>query len=93
MIDCETCHSEGVAAITQVTFPSGAVITPMEGTATCMTCHQGRTAGKDVVEATAGMDVDAANAELRFINPHYATAAASWSRVSVTISVGVNDCP
>lgn len=43
-----------------------------------MTCHQGRTAGKDVSDATDGMDVDLPNPDLRFINPHYATAAATW---------------
>ena len=43
-----------------------------------MTCHQGRTAGNDVVEAIAGLDVERPNPELRFINPHYATAAATW---------------
>ena len=43
-----------------------------------MTCHQGRTAGIDVRAAIDGLDIDAPNPELRFINPHYATAAATW---------------
>ena len=77
VIDCETCHSEGVAAITQVTFPSGAVITPMEGTATCMTCHQGRQSGTGLAGILQGMDDDTPNAELGFVNPHYKAAAAT----------------
>jgi hypothetical protein len=43
-----------------------------------MTCHQGRTAGADVREAVAGLADDQPSAELSFINPHYATAAATW---------------
>ena len=43
-----------------------------------MTCHQGRTAGSNVVKAMGDLDLDEPNADLRFINPHYATAAATW---------------
>ncbi len=78
VVDCGTCHNVGLAEITEVKFPSG-LMHPVQGVeASCMTCHQGRTAGVNVEAATAGQDPDAANAELRFLNPHYATAAATW---------------
>lgn len=78
VVDCGTCHNAGLAAIEEIAFPSG-LLHPVQGVeASCMTCHQGRTAGVDVRQATAGMDIDTPNAELRFINPHYATAAATW---------------
>lgn len=78
VVDCGTCHNAGLAEISEVKFPSG-LMHPVQGVeASCMTCHQGRTAGIDVQTATADLDVDTPNAELRFINPHYATAAATW---------------
>lgn len=78
VVDCGTCHNEGLAMITEVALPSG-VIHPVTGVeASCLTCHQGRSAGEDVEQATMSLAVDEANPELRFINPHYATAAATW---------------
>ncbi|MEJ6394589.1 cytochrome C [Gymnodinialimonas sp. 2305UL16-5] len=78
VVDCGTCHHSGLSEITEITFPSG-LVHPVTGVeASCLTCHQGRTAGVDVVEATDGLAVDEPNEELRFINPHYATAAATW---------------
>lgn len=78
VVDCGTCHNEGLAQIKEIRFPSG-LIHPVQGVeASCMTCHQGRTAGVNVRDAIAGQDVDTPNPELRFINPHYATAAATW---------------
>lgn len=78
VVDCGTCHHSGLATITEVKFPSG-LIHPVQGVeASCMTCHQGRTAGINVREATAGLADDTPNPELKFLNPHYATAAASW---------------
>ncbi|MGR3638241.1 cytochrome c3 family protein [Alterinioella nitratireducens] len=78
VVDCGTCHNAGLAQIEEITFPSG-VVHPVQGVeASCLTCHQGRSAGIDVVEAIAGLPDDEPNAELRFINPHYATAAATW---------------
>jgi len=78
VVDCGTCHNAGLAAINEVRFPSG-LMHPVQGVeASCMTCHQGRTAGVNVRDATAGMDIDTPNPALRFINPHYATAAATW---------------
>ncbi|PHQ84863.1 MAG: cytochrome C [Thalassobium sp.] len=78
VVDCGTCHNAGLADITEVAFPSG-LMHPVQGVeASCMTCHQGRTAGVTVRAAITDMDLDTANAELRFVNPHYATAAATW---------------
>jgi hypothetical protein len=78
VVDCGTCHNAGLARITEVKFPSG-LMHPVQGVeASCMTCHQGRTAGINVREATGTLEVDTPNAELGFINPHYATAAATW---------------
>ena len=78
VVDCGTCHNAGLAEITEVTFPSG-LIHPVQGVeVSCLTCHQGRRAGADVEAAIGGLPDDEPNAELRFINPHYATAAATW---------------
>jgi hypothetical protein len=78
VVDCGTCHNAGLANVSEITFPSG-LVHPVTGVeASCLTCHQGRSAGVDVAEATANLADDEPNAELRFINPHYATAAATW---------------
>lgn len=78
VVDCGTCHHAGLAEITEVKFPSG-LLHPVSGVeASCMTCHQGRTAGADVIKAIGTLELDMPSAELRFINPHYATAAATW---------------
>lgn len=78
VVDCGTCHNAGLADISEVKFPSG-LMHPVQGVeAACMTCHQGRTAGINVQTAIADMEMDMPTAELRFINPHYATAAATW---------------
>lgn len=78
VVDCGTCHNAGLSEITEVTLPSG-VVHPVTGVeASCMTCHQGRSAGLDIVNATANIGVDEPSEELSFINPHYATAAATW---------------
>ena len=78
VVDCGTCHNAGLAGITEVTFPSG-LVHPVQGVeASCLTCHQGRTAGVDVSTAIVDLAEDEPSADLRFINPHYATAAATW---------------
>lgn len=78
VVDCGTCHHAGLAGITEVKFPSG-LMHPVQGVeASCMTCHQGRTAGVTVSTAIAGLDDDTPDPKLRFVNPHYATAAATW---------------
>lgn len=78
VVDCGTCHNAGLSEIKEVAFPSG-LLHPVQGVeASCMTCHQGRTAGITVSKAIGELDIDTPNPELRFINPHYATAAATW---------------
>ncbi|MEQ8601054.1 MAG: cytochrome c3 family protein [Devosia sp.] len=77
VIDCATCHEPGVSDIGSVHFPSGLEVSPPDGTATCMTCHQGRQSGIDVASATQELPDHDVNSELRFINPHYAVAAAT----------------
>mgnify|MGYP002622431476 FL=1 len=78
VVDCETCHNAGLSEITEISFPSG-LMHPVEGVeAACLTCHQGRTAGVTVEGAIGTLPLDEPNGDLRFINPHYATAAASW---------------
>lgn len=78
VVDCGTCHNAGLANVTEVVFPSG-LVHPVQGVeASCLTCHQGRTAGANVTNAIGGLAEDEPNGELRFINPHYATAAATW---------------
>jgi len=78
VVDCGTCHHEGLAEVTEVTFPSG-LMHPVKGVeASCLVCHQGRAAGKDISEAIGTLPTDAPDPSLRFINPHYATAAATW---------------
>lgn len=78
VVDCETCHAPGLSSITEISLPSG-ISHPVTGVeAACMTCHQGRAAGSTVGNAVAERPADTPDAELRFVNPHYATAAASW---------------
>jgi hypothetical protein len=77
VIDCDTCHKEGVDQITEIRFPSGVSVAPLENSATCMTCHQGRQSGPGVAASVEGMEEDTVNPEIRFLNPHYAAAAAT----------------
>ncbi len=78
VVDCGTCHNAGLAEVREVTLPSG-VVHPVQGVeASCLTCHQGRSAGATVAAAVAGLSEDEPSGDLRFVNPHYATAAATW---------------
>ncbi|HRN62949.1 MAG TPA: hypothetical protein PLF73_10860, partial [Luteimonas sp.] len=77
VVDCATCHSPGLASVTQIAIPSG-VMHPVTGTeAACMSCHQGMAAGTTIARAVEDKPVDAPDPALDFINPHYATAAAT----------------
>lgn len=77
VVDCDTCHVDGVANISEVTFPSGVTMPALPNAAPCMTCHQGRASGPTLRERFGDADPDTANTELGFINPHYAVAAAT----------------
>lgn len=76
VVDCATCHTDGLADINAVLFPSGMRVSTPGSSRTCLTCHQGRESGGSVAAATATMDDDAVIPELSFINPHYAAAGA-----------------
>ncbi|SDZ34660.1 Cytochrome c7 [Jannaschia faecimaris] len=77
VVDCETCHNEGMARITEIALPTGAMHPVRGGEASCVTCHQGRASGASVNAAVDGLDDDRPDADLRFINPHYNIAAAT----------------
>jgi len=77
VVDCQTCHNPGLAAITEIALPSGISHPVNGGEASCMTCHQGRAAGATVSRAVGDKAEDTPDSELSFINPHYATAAAT----------------
>lgn len=77
VVDCETCHNAGLAAVTEIAMPSGISHPVGTGEASCMTCHQGRAAGATVVRAVGDRAEDEPDPALAFINPHYATAAAT----------------
>lgn len=76
-VDCAACHGEAAIALTSVPFPSGVAVDSFGDSAMCAVCHQGRASTDRVVGATDGMDEDAVNAELGFINIHYAQSAAT----------------
>ena len=76
-LTCDSCHSDAVNALTNVTFPSGAVVDVVSAEAPCVQCHQGRSYGGAVDAAAEGVDADAVMEGQRFINVHYAAAGAT----------------
>jgi Cytochrome c7 and related cytochrome c len=80
-IVCEACHNDAAVALSEVTFPSGAVVTDLGPEARCMVCHQGRASGKDIDTAIATNvltdTLDTVSTDLRFTNIHYFAAAAT----------------
>jgi hypothetical protein len=92
-LNCDTCHSDAAKAQTEVTFPSGAVISAEKAGAslTCLNCHQGRSSRATVDKALAGfgenLDPDSVptpykndqgnDVKLGFSNIHYYAAAVS----------------
>jgi hypothetical protein len=77
VVDCDTCHVEGAAAISEVTFPSGITVAALPNAGTCLTCHQGRASGSGLRASFGDADPDGVNPDLRFQNPHYAAAGAT----------------
>ncbi|MBN1179519.1 MAG: hypothetical protein JXD18_09920 [Anaerolineae bacterium] len=79
VITCSTCHNEATAMLDSVTFPSGVVLAGLGDEARCMICHQGRESGVsvDALIAEAGVGDDEVSENLRFLNVHYAAAAAT----------------
>jgi hypothetical protein len=77
VITCTACHNSKTLVLASVTFPSGLEVKDLGAEAICMTCHQGREAGKDVTEATADLGDDEIGPRLSFINVHYRAAGAT----------------
>ena len=78
VIDCDTCHHPGIGEIREVKLPNGLMHPVRGGEASCLTCHQGRASGDAITNALAQRLDDVPDPEIRFINPHYAPAAAVW---------------
>lgn len=76
-VDCAACHGEAATMLAGVPFPSGVVVDTFGDSAMCAVCHQGRASTDRVVSATEGMEEDTVNAEIGFINVHYAHSAAT----------------
>ena len=80
-ITCEACHNDAAVALSEVTFPSGVVVSGLGPEARCMVCHQGRASGADIDSAIATNvltdTLDTVSTELRFTNIHYFAAAAT----------------
>lgn len=77
VLQCTTCHNEVNATRTEITMPSGVVVTGLGSEVSCMTCHQGRASGLSVAEAVEGFEPDEVMADQGFINIHYAASAAT----------------
>lgn len=79
VLQCTNCHNETTLAKTDVTMPSGIVLTDLGREAVCMECHQGRASGATVAGAIerAAVDHDAIMEGQGFINIHYFAAAAT----------------
>lgn len=80
-ITCIACHNDVANALSEVTFPSGAVVSDLGPSSRCMVCHQGRASGKTIDKAIATNvltdTLDTVSAELSFTNIHYFAAAAT----------------
>jgi len=90
VITCDVCHSSASIALTEVTFPSGAVISNLGPEARCMTCHQGRASKPAVDKQIADFsatdpdavvapktNADGSTTAFGFRNIHYFAAAAT----------------
>jgi hypothetical protein len=80
-ITCIACHNDAAVALSEVTFPSGVVVSGLGPEARCMVCHDGRQSGASVDNAIATNaltdTLDTVSTELSFINIHYFAAAAT----------------
>ncbi len=84
-LSCSTCHTSlsefTVYPLTEVTFPSGAVLSfgEEEPSNLCLNCHQGResTVSVNRAIASAGVGDDEVSDALSFRNIHYFAAGAS----------------
>lgn len=75
-VTCAACHAPTAEQMLPVAFPSGAVHDHGLASASCLSCHQGRSSADTVATATAAIESDdTVSPDLRFINIHYAPAA------------------
>jgi hypothetical protein len=79
---CSTCHSDLTTfsryEVAEVEFPSGAVLTLDDPDANlCLNCHQGRESTVSVNNLIEGLEPDAGDEKLRFLNVHYFAAGAT----------------
>lgn len=88
VITCDACHNPAASVLSEVTFPSGVVISGLGGEARCMVCHQGRESKVSVdkkLEEYKASDPAAADKvpapvndrPMGFSNIHYKAAAAT----------------
>ena len=79
VIQCTTCHNAVTVAQTEVSMPSGALLTGLGREAVCMECHMGRASGATIATAIerAAVDHDAVMEGQGFVNIHYYAAAAT----------------
>jgi len=80
VIQCSTCHNDITVAKTEVTMPSGQILSELSREAVCMECHQGRQSGASVaaaIERSGVVDHDVVMDAQGFLNIHYAAAAAT----------------
>lgn len=78
VVDCDTCHNAGLAEVREIRLPNDMKHPVRGGEASCLTCHQGRASGSAIIAAIGDRLDDQPDPELRFVNPHYAVAAATW---------------
>jgi hypothetical protein len=83
-VNCDTCHNDVTASLTEVTFPSGLKATGLGDESRCMVCHQGRestvSVEKKVSDAYAAGKItsdDTVSSAVGFVNIHYFAAAGS----------------
>ncbi len=79
-ITCGACHNAATLGLSEVTFPSGAVVSGLGREAVCMTCHQGEAAGATVdanIKEAAVANDDTVSDKIKFNNIHYFAAAVS----------------
>jgi hypothetical protein len=81
-LECSTCHNDLTTfsryEVAEVEFPSGAVLTLDDPDSNlCLNCHQGRESTVSVNNLIEGLEPDAGDESLRFLNVHYFAAGAT----------------
>ncbi len=82
-IGCASCHTNAAHALDTVSFPSGTQVAGLGASAVCTVCHQGRASTDTVTARVEGLEADAVDAGLGFVNPHYGIAAATMHGADV----------